>query len=129
MDFFSLLKEARNAKKMSYSPYSNFRVGAAILTSNNKIYTGTNIENSSYGATVCAERVAIFKAISDGEKKIKTIAITSDKKDIVFPCGICRQVISEFALKEIEIVCSTDILEFKVYSLSDIMPNLFHLEG
>ena len=81
----------------SYSPYSKFRVGAALLTSTGKIFTGSNIENSSFSLTICAERTALFKAISEGSKKFKAIAITSDSDDFIPPCGACRQVMLELA--------------------------------
>ncbi len=92
-----LLKMAVKAQNNAYAPYSHFKVGAAILTRNGKIYSGCNIENSSYGASICAERVALFKAVSEGEKDFLAIAIATDTKEPVMPCGICRQVLSEFA--------------------------------
>ncbi|MGB2579377.1 cytidine deaminase [Elusimicrobium simillimum] len=94
-----LVKKAIEARQSSYSPYSKYPVGAAILAGSGKIYMGTNIENASYGLTVCAERTAIFKAISEGEKKIKAIAIYAGKKTAGAagsPCGACRQVMAEF---------------------------------
>lgn len=92
-----LIKLALDSMEKAYAPYSGFKVGAAVLTSSGKIYTGVNIENASYGATVCAERVAIFKAVSEGEKEIVEIAIASETEEPAAPCGICRQVMSEFA--------------------------------
>lgn len=89
-----LISLAIEARKKSYSPYSKYPVGAAVLAESGKIYTGCNIENSSYGLTNCAERTAIFKAVSDGEKKILAIAIAAKSST---PCGACRQVMSEFA--------------------------------
>lgn len=91
-----LYEIAQKAKDFSYSPYSKFRVGAAVLTKDGTVYFGANIENSSYGATVCAERVAIFKAVSEGKKDIVKIAIAGDSDTYLYPCGICRQVINEF---------------------------------
>ncbi len=91
-----LLEHAKGAMAHAHVPYSNFKVGAAILMDSGKIYTGCNIENSSYGATNCAERTAIFKAISEGEKKIMAVAVVSSGNMVTYPCGICRQVISEF---------------------------------
>ncbi|WDV45819.1 cytidine deaminase [Clostridiaceae bacterium M8S5] len=92
-------KELINAAKMTmenaYSPYSQFKVGAAVITKSGKIYTGVNIENVSFGATICAERVALFKAISEGEKEFEMLAIVSSSGDVTYPCGICRQVIVE----------------------------------
>jgi cytidine deaminase len=91
-----LFKEALSARKKAYAPYSKFKVGAALIA-NKKIYSGCNIENSSFGATICAERTAIAKAASLGAIKIEDIVVVTDLKDPVSPCGLCRQVIAEFA--------------------------------
>jgi len=91
-----LLNQARKAKKNAYSPYSEFKVGAALKTSNGKIFSGCNVENVSYGLSICAERTAVFKAVSEGYKGIDSIAITSSGKIPAFPCGACRQVLAEF---------------------------------
>ncbi|MBA4717813.1 MAG: cytidine deaminase [Nitrosopumilus sp.] len=91
-----LINQARKAKKNAYSPYSKFKVGAALKTSNGKIYSGCNVENISYGLSNCAERTAVFKAVSEGIKKIDSIAISSSGKKPAFPCGACRQVLVEF---------------------------------
>lgn len=125
MDYENLVKLANDIKQNAYAPYSNFHVGAAVIGDSGKVYTGVNIENSSYGATICAERVAVCKAISEGEKSIEAIAIASDSEEYTFPCGICRQVISEFAGKNLVILCSNNKGEYKVYSLNDFLPNSF----
>ena len=91
-----LIQQAKEAMAFSYSPYSHFRVGAALLCRNGKVYTGCNIENASYGATNCAERTALFKAVSEGEREFDAIAITAEKS-APWPCGICRQALNEFA--------------------------------
>lgn len=117
-----LLKKAYDAKKNAYVPYSNFSVGAALITKSGEIYTGCNIESASYGATNCAERTAIFKAVSEGHQKIRKIAIVSNSAD-TYPCGICRQVIAEFA-DDIEIVIG-NLEEYKIYSLEDLLPHSF----
>lgn len=96
-----LINMAINARKASYSPYSKYPVGAAVLAESGKIYTGCNIENSSFGLTNCAERTAIFKAVSEGERKIKAIAIAAKAST---PCGACRQVMSEFAKASMPII-------------------------
>ena len=101
-----LLKRATEAKKRSYSPYSCFAVGAALLTEDGRIYEGANIENASFSATVCAERVAIFKAINDGNSKFIGIAITGSGDKPTCPCGICRQVMSEFCDHTFEIIAA-----------------------
>lgn len=92
-----LLAEARRSRKFSYAPYSNLYVGASVITKDGKIFKGPNIENASYGLTICAERVAIFNALSSGAKGIIAIAISCDAKKICTPCGACRQVIHEFS--------------------------------
>ena len=97
MDLERLFKEAEKAALQSYSPYSHFRVGAALLTEEGKIYTGTNVENRSFGLTICAERSAVVSAVSSGERRFIALAIaTPDSDTPVGPCGACRQVISEF---------------------------------
>jgi len=125
MDYKNLVNLANEVRQNAYAPYSNFRVGAALVGNSGKVYTGVNVENSSFGATICAERTAIVKAISEGEKKIKVIAISSDSEDYTLPCGICRQVISEFAAEDLVIVCSNNKGEYKIYKIDEILPNAF----
>lgn len=122
----NLILNAKEAQKLSYSPYSNVTVGAALLTKSNKIYTGANIENSSYGATVCAERVAIFNAILNNEKDFKALAITSNLEDFTFPCGLCLQVISEFSKDMIIIITNKNgkSIEKKI---NELLPYTFSL--
>ncbi|MBI4417613.1 MAG: cytidine deaminase [Ignavibacteriales bacterium] len=96
-NYRTLIQASRNAKRRAHAPYSGFHVGAALLTSDGVVFTGCNVENSSYGLTICAERTAIFKAISEGKKKFKAIAITSDGTDVTPPCGACRQVLWDLA--------------------------------
>lgn len=129
MDYNALVEKAMKAKQNSYSPYSNFKVGAALLSKNGEIFTGTNIENASYGLTVCAERSAIFKAVSDGKRKFKAIAIAcdTDNFDYAFPCGACRQVMAEFFSGDFDVIVSINTGEYKVYKLSDLLPNAFRL--
>ena len=127
-----LVKYAIEAAKNSYSPYSNFRVGAALLTESNKLYLGCNIENGAYGPSNCAERTAFFKAISDGEKDFKAIAIVGGKDgnftEECFPCGVCRQVMAEFCKKDFKIILGNKNLEFKKYTLDELLPLSFDLE-
>ena len=125
MEDKDLVKYASQAKQYSYSPYSKFRVGAAILTQEDKIYTGANIENASFGATCCAERTAVFKAVSEGETRIKAVAIASDEEDYIYPCGICRQVLAEFCDMETKILCSNKKEEFVTYRLGELLPQAF----
>jgi cytidine deaminase len=122
---YKLVEAALSIKQKAYAPYSNFKVGAAILTDDNVLYTGVNIENISYGATICAERTAIFKAISDGKKKINKIAIVSDSDDYIYPCGICRQVMIEFCTLETEVICSNIKGEQEIYTLKELLPKAF----
>ncbi|HHW30549.1 MAG TPA: cytidine deaminase [Clostridiaceae bacterium] len=121
-----LVRKAIEAKDLAYAPYSKFKVGAALLTEDNTLYTGVNIENISFGATVCAERTAIFKAVSEGKKKIAKIAIASDDEGFIYPCGICRQVILEFGTPETEIICSNAKGEKEIYKLKELLPKAFN---
>lgn len=123
MTYDQLVQKAYEAMDFSYSPYSNFKVGAALLTESGTVYTGCNIEIASYGATNCAERTAIFKAISEGEKAFKAIAVVSSSKDYTFPCGICRQVIVEFG-KDIDIIVAKDY-DYEVYKIEELLPKSF----
>ncbi|HOC53126.1 MAG TPA: cytidine deaminase [Caldisericia bacterium] len=118
-----LISLAKKACSNAYAPYSKFNVGAALLTKNGKIFTGSNIENASYGATVCAERVAIFKAVSEGEREFESIAIYTNADKLSFPCGICRQVMIEFS-KDLIIILSNE-KEKKIYTLKEILPYPF----
>lgn len=129
-DFKNLIDQALKARENSFSPYSKFKVGAAVLTKTGKIYTGTNIENASYGLTICAERVAIFKAVSEGEKGdfVKAIAIVLDAPEYGAPCGACRQVINEFAKSDSNVVMATVSGKYKIEQLNTLLPYAFKLE-
>lgn len=131
MDYQLLLDAAVEASSHAYTPYSHFKVGAALLTTDGKIYTGCNIENASYSATNCAERTAIFKAVSEGCTDFKAIAIIGHKENepLQFcpPCGICRQVLSEFCEADFEIVLMNDAREIKVFTLAELLPEHFSL--
>ena len=118
-----LLDAAIEACAHSYSPYSGFPVGAAVLASNGTIYAGTNIENASYGATMCAERVAVFKAVSEGADKILAVAVYTSAADYAFPCGMCLQVLSEFA-EDIPVIVAGDS-GIKRFTLSELLPHRF----
>jgi cytidine deaminase len=123
----ALITQARSTRDFSYSPYSKFPVGAAVEMDSGKVFTGTNIENASYGLTICAERVAIFNAISQGETKIKRIAIscpsTEGSANSLMPCGACRQVISEFSTPS-TIIIVDGVGEFKI---NDLLPQAFEI--
>lgn len=118
-----LIKAAIKMKDMAYVPYSGFRVGAALLTEDDKIYTGCNIESASYTPTNCAERTAIFKAVSEGDKKFKAIAITGDS-EYTFPCGVCRQVMREFS-HDLTIYIVKNENEYKEFTLKELLPHSF----
>ncbi|HQF41979.1 MAG TPA: cytidine deaminase [Ignavibacteriaceae bacterium] len=124
MDNNTLIQKAVEAKKNAHPPYSNFHVGAALLTEDDKIYTGCNVENSTFGLTLCAERTAIFKAMSEGERKFKAIAIASDSPDYITPCGACRQIISDHC-GEIDIICTNAKGEYKIFKTSELLPHAF----
>lgn len=121
-----LLNQAKMAYEHSYAPYSNFRVGAALLCDDGTVYQGCNIENGSYGATNCAERTAIFKAVSEGKSKFKAIAIVCDQDRICYPCAICRQVMSEFFKGDEKIVLE-DNKQIVEYTFDEILPLRFKL--
>lgn len=129
MDYKKLIAEAVKAREIAYVPYSNFKVGAAIVTEDDKVYTGCNIENASYGATNCAERTAIFKAVSEGHKKIKAIAVVGSDSKYTYPCGICRQVINEFAeCRETPIILAKNENEYMIKTIDEILPGAFSYE-
>lgn len=122
-----LMNYAIEAKEQAYAPYSNFHVGAAVLTEDGRIFTGSNIENSSYPATICAERVAIGSAVHFGARSINTIAIAGDS-DYTHPCGICRQFMIEFSNKNTKILVGKNAKEFKSYTMKDLLPFAFTKE-
>ncbi len=115
-----LCKEAVKAMENAYAPYSKFKVGAALLTKSGKVYTGCNIENASFSPTVCAERTAIFKAVSEGEREFEMLAVTAS------PCGVCRQVLSEFCDDDFTVLIVTGDTYTK-YTLSELLPHRFKL--
>lgn len=123
MDKKYLIKKALEAQKKAYVPYSNFKVGAALLTEDGELYTGCNIEIASYSPTLCAERTAIFKAVSEGHKKIKTIAVVGDS-NFTYPCGVCRQVIREFG-KDATIIVANSEEDYREYKIDDLLPHSF----
>jgi cytidine deaminase len=121
----SLIQAASEARLRAYAPYSNFSVGAAVLTSTGKVFSGCNIENSTYGATRCAEQVALCQAYAHGERDITAIAVVTDTSPPSPPCGICRQVICELAGKA-EIVLANLSGETKCFRIDDLLPEAFH---
>jgi cytidine deaminase len=123
-NYKQLVTEAQKAKEFSHSPYSHFRVGAALLTKSGKIFSGTNIETSSYSLTVCAERTALFKAISEGENKFSAIAIATDQNEFISPCGACRQVIMDLA-GNIDVILSSNNGKTKLVKMKELLPLAF----
>lgn len=129
MDYKTLIGEAIAAKEMAYAPYSHFRVGAALLTKEGRVYKGCNIENVAFTPTNCAERTAFFKAVSEGEKNFAAIAVTGDADDYLYPCGVCRQVMVEFCdLQEFQVIVANTEEDYKVFSLGELMPGVFDSE-
>ena len=124
MDYKFLVDEAIKAKVNAVAVYSNFHVGAALLTNKNKIYSGCNIESSSYSLTICAERTAIFKAVSEGQRNFKAIAISGDTEDFISPCGACRQVISDLC-GNIDVVMINSRGEYVIKKTSELLPFAF----
>ncbi|MBC5713793.1 cytidine deaminase [Roseburia sp. BX1005] len=126
MNILELISEAYKAKEYSYAPYSNFHVGAALCTDSGRIYRGCNIENAAYSPTNCAERTAFFKAVSEGERKFRGIAIVGDKEEYLAPCGVCRQVMMEFCNpKEFQVILAKNPTDYKVYTLEELFPGAF----
>jgi len=123
-EFKKLIKEAEKTRKRAYTPYSKFQVGAAVLCADGKIFTGCNIENASFSLAVCAERVAIFKAISEGSTKFKAIAVIGDTDKPLSPCGACRQVISEFG-EDIPLIMANLKGDFKIKKIKELLPEAF----
>ena len=128
--YSELIAAAKAAAEKAYAPYSNFFVGAALLTKSGKIYTGCNVENSSFSVTNCAERTALFSAVADGEREFSAVAIVGgengDLSSPCFPCGVCRQALSEFCDRDMSIlIVSKDT--YKEYTLGDLLPESFKL--
>ena len=119
-----LMDMAKEAMKSAYAPYSHFSVGAAVETDDGEVYCGCNIENSSYGATICAERTAISKAVSEGYRRITRIAICDSNNSFAWPCGLCRQVMSEFAVEDFYVILE-DNGKLSNFLLKELLPNSF----
>jgi cytidine deaminase len=126
-NYKSLIKESIRAVNFSYAPYSKFKVGSALITTKGKIFSGSNIECASYSMTICAERVAASKAISEGDTNFEAIAISTNKNKIVFPCGACLQFLTEFS-PDLKIILVKSEKEFKIYNLKELLPNNFKLK-
>ncbi|NLW11222.1 MAG: cytidine deaminase [Clostridiaceae bacterium] len=123
-----MIKCAILAKDNAYVPYSNFRVGAALIDEQGREFSGCNVENASYGATCCAERTTIFKAVSEGSRRIRKMAVVCDQDEYCRPCGICRQVMSEFAAEDFVLLSARPNGEYEVFSMEMLLPSSFKLD-
>ena len=125
----TLIEKALDMRNYSYTPYSNFNVGAALLCSDGTVYGGCNIENAAYGPSVCAERTAIFKAVSEGKKSFTAIVVAGGPregiKDFCPPCGVCRQVMVEFCDPDFKVILAKSVDEYRVFTLGELMPESF----
>ena len=126
-DIRRLIRAAKQAKKQAYVPYSGFHVGAALLCSDGTVYTGCNIENASFSVTNCAERTALFKAVSDGHRAFAAIAVVSDSKEITPPCGACRQALAEFCGSDFVILMCGSGSDYRQSTLGELLPFAFSL--
>jgi len=124
--FEELIKRASLAQSQAYAPYSGFKVGAAILTEDGEVYSGCNVENASSGLTICAERVALFKAVSAGKRRFKAVAIYADR--LAYPCGACLQALAEFS-PEMEVYLASSKGEAKRLNLKDLLPHPFKMNN
>lgn len=129
-----LVKEAIQARKNSYAPYSHFQVGAALLCEDGQVYTGCNIENAAFTPTNCAERTAFFKAVSEGQKNFTAIAVVGGRAaegiaDYTYPCGVCRQVMAEFCKSDFQILVAKSETDYKEYTLEELVPHRFGPEN
>lgn len=122
-----LLELAKEGQKYAYTPYSNFKVGACILTESGKTYTGCNIENGAYSPSLCAERTAIAKAISEGETKIEAVAVVGSGEGFCTPCGVCRQFLAEFNIN-MRVICTNQKGDIREYTLRQLLPETFILD-
>ena len=123
-----LIEEAKKARSMAYVPYSKFQVGAALLTNDDKVYLGCNIENAAYSMTNCAERTAMFKAFSEGDKEYKAIAVVADTERPVPPCGACRQVMAELCPQDMKVYLTNLKGDIQELTVKDLLPGAFTAE-
>lgn len=129
-----MIKAAQKAREKAYAPYSHYQVGASLLTGELRIYTGCNIENASYTPTICAERTALSKAVSEGWRRLKAIAIVGGPKgettnQYAFPCGVCRQALREFADGQFVVIVARNENDYKIYQLNELLPESFGPEN
>ena len=129
MDVGSLIQVALDAREKAYVPYSGFRVGAALLAKSGEVYTGCNIENAAYSPTNCAERTALFKAVSEGEREFAAIAVAGSAEgaeaDYCYPCGVCRQMLKEFVADDFVVIIAKTATDYRVHRFDEILPYSF----
>ena len=125
MDYEDLIAKAMEAREKAHAPYSHFAVGAALLGRSGRVYTGCNVENASYGLSICAERVAVFRAVSEGERDFEAIAVVTENG--VTPCGACRQVLMEFG-EDIQVIVADETGGYRVFGLQELLPEAFNSE-
>ena len=123
MDHEDLVAKAMEAREKAHAPYSHFAVGAALLAKSGRVYTGCNVENASYGLSICAERTAVFKAVSEGERDFEALAVVTEKG--VTPCGACRQVLLEFG-DDIQVIVANGAGEYRIFGLQELLPEAFN---
>lgn len=126
MKYRELYEKALEVMPRAYAPFSRFKVGAALLTKDGEVFTGVNVENSSLGATICAERTAFVKAVSEGATEFEAIAVVSEEGE-VWPCGICRQFMKEFCDDDFRIITGNDVDSLRLYTMDEILPEGFKL--
>jgi cytidine deaminase len=122
MGYEGLIAKATKAREKAYAPYSHFAVGAALLAKSGRVYTACNVENASYGLSICAERAAVFTAVSEGERDFEALAVVTEKG--VTPCGACRQVLMEFG-EDIEVIVADEAGEYRIFGLQELLPEAF----
>ncbi len=125
MEHEDLIAKAMEARENAHAPYSHFAVGAALLAKSGRVYTGCNVENASYGLSICAERTAVFKAVSEGERDFEALAVVTEKG--VTPCGACRQVLLEFG-EGIQVIVADEAGGYRVFGLQELLPEAFNSE-
>lgn len=123
----TLISHANAAKDNAYAPYSKFQVGASVLYEDGTIVSGCNIENASFGATICAERTALSSGVAQGKRDIKLLCVTANTDEMITPCGICRQVIWEFS-KDVTVICTNKYGDYKILTIAELLPHAFDLD-
>jgi len=129
LEIKNLLRMANDAMDRSYAPYSGYHVGACLKGVSGAYYLGCNIENASFSPTNCAERTALFKAVSEGERQFEALAVISNGEQTTLPCGVCRQVLTEFCDPDMPVICANRTGKFQIYSLGELLPHAFTPEG